>query len=297
MILTKLVPPETSQLPRSWSKTEASLNIESWDEKNNGKHGWLRAPILQKQQTSGFDLIWFRIQLGNSAINWNTIVDTYKKNSLGDVPATEVLIKGRGPRKHITLRWENNWKYNWLRGYFIQKSHIRLREGCFWFQLRNSSKQVHCIHSNQTPPWLILTKLVPLERSQLPRSWSKTEAPSNIEDWDERLMENIIGWECLFFQRQHTSGFNLILNPTLEQSKTSSMYSLQSENTLVDTYKACTPGDIPATKVLIKGRSPLKHRILRWENNGKHGWLRAPVPSKATHIMIQFDSESNQTPP
>jgi hypothetical protein len=108
-----------------------------------------------------------------------------------------------------------------------------------------------------------------------------------------KIMENMVGWERLFLSMATHIRIQFDSNPTLEQSKTSSMYSLQSVTTMVDTYKDGTPGDIPVTEVLIKGRSPLKHKILRWENNRKHSWLRMPVPSKATHIRIWFDSESN----
>jgi hypothetical protein len=55
---------------------------------------------------------------------------------------------------------------------------------------------------------------------------------------------------------------------------------------LVVTHKVGTLGNIPATDGLIKGIGFSEHIILTRENNGKHDWLRALVPSKATHALV-----------
>jgi hypothetical protein len=73
---------------------------------------------------------------------------------------------------------------------------------------------------------------------------------------------------------------DLALNPTWKQSQTSEGIELKASAV---TYKPGTTGDIPSTKVLIKGRGSTKHTILKLEINGKYDWLRRLVPSKGTH--------------
>jgi hypothetical protein len=41
-------------------------------------------------------------------IEWHALAITYKVGTTGDIPATEVLIKGSDRKKHIPLRQERN---------------------------------------------------------------------------------------------------------------------------------------------------------------------------------------------
>jgi hypothetical protein len=78
-------------------------------------------------------------------------------------------------------------------------------------------------------------------------------------------MEQMIGWEFLLIQKQHISnGFDSESNLFTEQYKL--MHSIKSHN-LVLTYKVGSLGDVPSTKILIKGRGEMEHFSLAWENS------------------------------
>jgi hypothetical protein len=100
---------------------------------------------------------------------WYALVVTYKGGTLRNIPVANGLIKGWGPTKHSNLKEERKFGWEHL---FLQKPHMSDR-----WTLHPTREQSKTGERLSHTLWSLLTKLVPLETTQVVRGWLKAKAP------------------------------------------------------------------------------------------------------------------------